>query len=185
MDWLVFRSINRWAGQSPVLDAVMMALGGWVSLVGPLLFFGFWFMPGPSRPRRRLAVVLAGIAVLIGLGLTDVPSFVMSRDRPWETHRVTVLVANPPAGASFPSQHVAATAAMVAGLGPHLGRWSLVAWLLTVGAALARVFVGVHYPSDVLVGFLMGWLAGAVVYHNRDVLEPFASRVVSLGEELL
>ncbi len=65
---------------------------------------------------------------------------------------------------SFPSAHAANTAALV-GLAGVVGGWRValsLLWLpLLVG--LSRVYVGVHYPSDVVGGWMIGWAVGAGV----------------------
>lgn len=185
MDLRLFRLINGMAGHSPLLDLGMVILAEWVMKACPFLLAALWFFPGPGRPERRIAVVLTGMAVLMALGLTDLPALFYQRTRPFDVHKVTLLLNRPPPLPSFPSAHLSVIAAVSSALGRRLGRWSFAAWALTVGAMVARVFVGVHYPADVLGGVVIGWTAGAVVYHNRDALHTFAERIVSVGEELL
>jgi len=185
VDRLLFQWINGLAGHWFVLDWFMVILAEWVLRLTPLLLAGLWFWPGPGRPGRRIAVVLTSLAILLALGLTDLPSIVFYRPRPFEAGAATVLVRNPPALPSFPSAHVAVAAAFVSAMGRRLGKWSAAAWALVAGSMFARVFIGVHYPADVLGGLVSGWVAGAVVYHNRDVLHAFALRIVDMGEELL
>ncbi|HWI50827.1 MAG TPA: phosphatase PAP2 family protein [Symbiobacteriaceae bacterium] len=185
MDFQLFRWINGLAGHWPWLDLCMVMLAEWVMRSTPLLLAGLWFFPGPGRQGRRIAAVLTGLAVLISLGLTDLPSILYHRPRPFEVSSVTVLVRNPPPLPSFPSAHVAVVAAFAGAMGRRLGRWSAAAWALVGASMFARVFIGVHYPTDVLGGLVTGWVAGAVVYHNRDALHAFALRIVAMGEELL
>lgn len=82
--------------------------------------------------------------------------------------RARPIVADPiehAPGFSFPSGHVANAAAMATAtvllLWPFLGRWSRTALaasggVLVVVTCLDRVFLGVHYPSDVTAGVLFG-----------------------------
>ncbi|HWI64230.1 MAG TPA: phosphatase PAP2 family protein [Symbiobacteriaceae bacterium] len=184
MDILLFRWMNGLAGRSPALDMVMVLLADWSSIVSVLVVTLMWFWPGPSRSQRRVEAVLIVLAILLALGLCELPAFVYARLRPYEVERVTLLV-RAPFSPSFPSVHLATAGALVAAMGPRFGRWRYVGWALSVGSLFARVFVGIHFPSDVLVGLLTGWLAGAVVWHNRDALREFARRIASVGEELL
>lgn len=63
-------------------------------------------------------------------------------------------------GGSFPSNHAlnnAAAAMVLSWFYPHR---RILWWSIAVIVALSRIYVGVHYPSDVLGGFVMGILAG-------------------------
>ncbi len=63
---------------------------------------------------------------------------------------------------SMPSthtSHAAIAAAFLIGLYPRL-RWMLVPWVVVVG--FGRVFVGAHWPSDVVVGGILGWGLGTI-----------------------
>lgn len=184
MDLLVFRWINGFAGRSPILDMAMIWLADWLAYGAPLLLLGLWFLPGQTRPERRITAVLTVGAMLLALGAADLPSVVYFRPRPFQTHQVTLLVREPLLP-SFPSTHIAAMSAMFVGLSQHVGRWQYGAWALAAGSMVARVYVGVHYPTDVLAGFLDGLLVGLLVMANRDALRTFAARVVGFAEELL
>lgn len=129
--------------------------------VGLVFFVGLRIALGRWRESLFLAVVLAGEVTIFVC-----TTFVIDRDRPNVTH----LDSAPPTS-SFPSGHTAASVALYAGL-------ALIAWhaanrgwlrtLATAGAilipvlvALSRLYRGMHYPSDVLAGALLGcvWLA--------------------------
>jgi membrane-associated phospholipid phosphatase len=115
-----------------------------------------------ARGKRESAA-----RMLVGVGLVYVACEVLGkvwpRDRPFEeSARIESLVAHEP-GRSFPSRHVASGLAMAAIGGrehPQLGQtMALVAWLLGV----SRVAAGLHYPSVVLAGALLGRFAGYVL----------------------
>ncbi|MDF2628377.1 MAG: bcrC [Symbiobacteriaceae bacterium] len=184
MDLLIFQAINGLAGRSALLDFIMTVLAEWLAYGAPLLLLGLWFLPGPARTERRITAVLTAGAMLLSLGMADLPGLVYFRPRPFESHEVTLLVREPLLP-SFPSTHMAAMSAMFVGVGEHLGRWQYLAWGVAAGSMLARVYVGVHYPLDVAAGFLDGLVVGLVVMQNRDALRDFALRLISFAEELL
>jgi undecaprenyl-diphosphatase len=78
-------------------------------------------------------------------------------------------LASCPASSSFPSGHATGAAAFWAALAvlllPRLGRWSWALLAVPVLVALSRVWLGVHYPSDVIAGLLVGgcWAAAWTV----------------------
>ncbi|HLN61389.1 MAG TPA: phosphatase PAP2 family protein [Symbiobacteriaceae bacterium] len=182
MDRLLFIWINGMAGQLPWLDSLMVALGRSVAPVVLPLCAALWWWPGPTRHERRIGVSLTVLAVLLALGAASVAGFIYYRPRPFKVIDTLLLVPRVP-DASFPSTHTAVLSA-VATVVPLPGRpWRAAVWLLVAGVMIGRVYVGVHYPSDVLGGLAFGWATGAAVWGNRDVLRAFAERVVGAVEE--
>lgn len=75
---------------------------------------------------------------------------------------------------SFPSGHAALSAAIVTSWSLSHPRWYVVApgaaW--AVGVSLSRLYLGVHYPSDVLAGTVLGVAVAATVHHVRHAITP-------------
>jgi undecaprenyl-diphosphatase len=125
---------------------------------------------------RRPNVWIGGLTALGGAALGLIGNVIVShiwfRDRPFVAHPGTVhLLVHHPADASFPSDHSAALAGIAVGLLAFV--WWLgaigIVWALAVG--LARVYVGEHYPGDVLGGYAIGILGGlAAVWVARTAL---------------
>lgn len=126
--------------------------------------------------RRRLALWVAG-TVLVALCVQQALKALVGRDRPEWREPV-----DSGSFAAFPSGH-AMTAAVVCGLllwvlalvgrEPWRG-WGTLAGLAVVsvlGVGWTRLYLGVHWPSDVLAGWLTGWccVAVAVVTYRRSL----------------
>ncbi len=141
---------------NPILDAVMVVITylglALLPAIGVLLFV--------AKQRR------AGLAVLMALLVAEVFTltfqFLALRPRPVDV-RAVIPTPNFP---SFPSGHAAAAFAVAAVLMLSYRRWRV--WLPTlIGAsliALSRVYLGVHYLSDILGGAVVGLGAGAACY---------------------
>lgn len=69
------------------------------------------------------------------------------------------------AGLGFPSGHVAVASALATVAGPYLTtRARRTSWVLVWLVALGRVYVGVHFPLDVIGGAALGWAVGTAVH---------------------
>ncbi|MGC4807931.1 phosphatase PAP2 family protein [Micromonospora sp. DT233] len=119
-----------------------------------------------AGPRNLALALTAPFAVVLAYGGSELLKTVVDQDRPCRVPTELVIIAEqcPPVGDwSFPSNHstiAGALAVAVLLLSPRL------AWFaIPVGAlsAFSRTFVGVHYPHDVIAGFLLGALVVAVV----------------------
>ena len=119
---------------------------------------------------------MAGVAILVAIGIAGALSEfaikdLVMRPRPFQMSDTFnawwQFVGSPDAhGSSFPSGHVAgATAAMIA-LAYAARRWyvSLLGVLMILAMAIDRMYLQVHFPSDVLAGFILGFASGIVGY---------------------
>lgn len=105
--------------------------------------------------RGRLAVRAAG-AALTAWTVAQGAKKVFGRTRPYDDDAVDVLVRRP-AGTSYPSGHPAVAAALARVLAPEAGKAiKPLIERLPAFVAASRIYVGVHYPSDVIGGRLVG-----------------------------
>jgi len=165
MDYQLEQWVNSAAGHSQVVDALMVALAKWSEVAFIALVVG-WLLWGliARASDRRQAAVRALLASGLALAVNQAISLAWSRPRPFAAHpgQVHVLLSHP-ADASFPSDHVAAAAAiaiLVLSVRRGLGLATL---LVALAVGYARVFVGDHYPGDVVGGALVGVLAGVAL----------------------
>lgn len=124
----------------------------WIALSLLLVCFG----------RTHRAGASALLALALGALMTNVlikPAF--ARIRPYEVVDGLILLIEKQKDFSFPSGHSCASFAAAVALWRHLSRRVSVSLLcLAALIAISRLYVGVHYPSDVLGGILIGILAG-------------------------
>lgn len=109
--------------------------------------------------RWRAALDVAGAGATAWVAAQAIKPLV-ERPRPYQAEGRDRLVSEP-AGSSWPSGHPAVAAAMAASLTPRLPPAAkVVASGLAGFVAVSRVYVGVHYVTDVLAGLALGSLSG-------------------------
>ena len=132
------------------------------------LMVAFVVVRGHRRRGARHAVVAAGLSAGLALAIAQVLSRIVDRPRPFVADPGSVHVfAHHVADAGFPSDHAtAAFAIAVAILLRHRG-WGAVTLAAAAVLAIARVGMGVHYPSDVVGGAALGSACALALWHPR------------------
>ena len=152
LDYDLFRTVNAWAGRSQTLDGVMVACAKFLPVVFALALIGLWLT---WKPINQRAAFLAGLSALVALGIGQLVGMAFPRPRPYLAHTVHLLIA-PTADTSFPSDHATLGFAVAVLVWRFNRRAGTALLLLVLILAFARIFVGAHYPTDVLGGAVLG-----------------------------
>lgn len=156
---------------APVLDAIFPWIThlGAAGLIWIVLAVVLLCVPGQRAYGVQVALALLFSLLICNLILKNA----VGRIRPYELAGITELLVDPPWDASFPSGHTAAgiASATVLLLNRHRLRWP--ALVLAVLIALSRLYLYVHFPTDVLAGALIGVLCGVLAAVSwRKLLRP-------------
>ena len=114
-----------------------------------------------AQSNRLLAFILIPALSFV---LVSVVRKLLSAPRPYEVWSITPLILKNTKGQSMPSRHVfSATIISMAILQLNL-IWGIFFLILSLVIALCRVLGGVHYPRDVMAGFLVGIICGLLLF---------------------
>ena len=100
----------------------------------------------------------------IGFGLLSAIRKRLNQARPYEKWAIQPLLAKDTSGKSMPSRHVFSATVISMCLLYFFWLPGLICLLLSAGLALVRVIGGVHYPKDVVIGYLCGICWGALIF---------------------
>lgn len=155
----VFDAVNR--GHGPFADRVFAGVTELGSLYAVGAAAGSLAALGRPRAAAR-SVAAAGATWLLGQGVKKL----VDRPRPYDADPGgTRAMIAPPMGTSWPSSHPAVLTAFTTVAARELGSGRVAragSTALGLSVAASRVYLGVHYPSDVVSGFLMGRAVAAV-----------------------
>ncbi|RSO03233.1 hypothetical protein DMH18_38265 [Streptomyces sp. WAC 06783] len=184
VDGPAYEAVTRLAQHSPRwLDTAVTVWSAYgLALFALLMILGWWRARRTGAAAAVMALAIP-LAALLAYGLDVVLKLVVREDRPCQSLRVSTLEACPaPGDWSFPSNHAAIAAAAAVAL-LFVSRW-LGALACGAAAAMAasRVWVGVHYPHDVLTGLVVGGLTALGIMLAAGRLSPaLARRMTAAG----
>ena len=165
IDWSLFHALNAGVATRDWLEDPVSTFSDLAVPLFAAATIALWFLARPyGDPKWKRACLSALAAASVAMLTNQVISHLWERPRPFTAHHaLTHLLAAPSPDPSFPSDHAAVSMAIafaVLAFSRRAGALFLVAATLI---GLSRIAIGVHYPSDVLAGMLIGWAAAMLV----------------------
>ena len=176
MDQEVFQWINRLADRSTWAHCAFTTYAKTgIVVFAALLAVSYIDARHYGNHRQLAGTVWTGAAALVALGIGQLIGNAVDRIRPYETITGVHLLVSRTTDFSFPSDHATVAGAVAAGLFLANRKWGTIAIVAAVLMAFARVYVGAHYPGDVLGGLALG---GAVAIGGSYMIVPIFARII-------
>lgn len=152
---------HRYAALNPVMWTLSaVGRGGmiWVA-VGAIIAW---------RTKRWHDFATLAIALLVTTIVADyILKPIVHRTRPFNAIAAVAVIGGRPHDASFPSGHAANSFAAALVMSVMVPRLRVLWWTLAAAIAFSRVYVGVHYPADIVGGAVIGTICSAAVVAAR------------------
>ena len=182
----LFLWINSLAGSYPPVDWLLQLIASDylipVSLV--LALFAIWFAGSTKTMRQNYQI---GVFVaLTSMALSSLTVLILNqfyfRPRPFEAlfDEGMLLLFYPPTDSSFPSNATAAVFGIAFSVWNINRRIGLGLIIMASIYGFARIFVGVHYPLDILGGIVISLLITLLVVKLKDLLKPLLEMVLKM-----
>ncbi len=158
-EWTVLNFIQENI-RNEILDGIVpaiTALGNagmiWIILACALMI---------SKKHRTTGMILVAAMVIDAVLCNGILKPLVDRMRPFEVNPDIVLLIPPPQDPSFPSGHTAISFAVVTVLYLRKEKYWYISFVLAVLIAFSRMYLYVHFPTDVLGGCVLGILCGGL-----------------------
>lgn len=176
LDESAFLQLHSLAGHSSFIDWTIIFCAEYVAYILPVVFLWFlWSTTTYEKRERVVTLFVVGFSSLFArFGVASIIRFFYHRPRPFLTFDIQPLF--PETSFSFPSGHASFFFAFAFTLYLYDKKWGTWFLIATVIMTTARVVAGVHYPSDIIGGMIVGVLTACLTFRY---LGPLFKRVVS------
>lgn len=126
-----------------------------------------------GSPHARYVALMSVAALLLSEGVTNgLLKPLVRRERPFAHPGLAALLVNAPGPHSWPSAHASSSFAAAGVLAFAYPLWAVAFLLVALLVAYSRVYVGVHYPLDVVAGLVLGLAAAMAIIALSLAIDP-------------
>lgn len=174
LDIQLFHFFNNFAGQSRIFDALIVFLAEYFQYLLIIIFLLLSYFSGYARSEKiRIFLVTTGSMIIARLGVTEIIRFFYHRPRPFLTLEAHKLISNSDwfysdKEWSFPSGHSAFFFAMATAIYLYNKKRGIGFFIAAILMNISRIVAGVHYPSDILGGAIVGIVIGYIIFYFAE-----------------
>ncbi len=190
-DRALFLYINGLAGKVSIIDGLFRGLSNdYFPVIGCCLIL-IWLWFGTRDATRRQINQKAVLTAAIGIGLANLLVLICNlfyfRARPFaELPPDSVrLLFYKPTDSSFPSNLAAVLFAIAVPVFVKNKSFGAVLLMIAVLSSFGRIYIGIHYPLDVLGGAAIGTLAAWLAFGAIRLISPLVNYLMNLLRKLI
>lgn len=174
----LFELLNAPLGLSPLKIGLATVLAQWLIYLIPVMMVYAWAR-GDHAARLELQQLL--VAMAIALGVAQVVAHVWPQPRPAALHVGVQYLGHDEVDPGLPSEHVTAcwSVALAALASRRFSVWAFPLLALGLLVGWSRIYLGAHFPFDVLVALPVALVGAATSIALRGMLQPALERVLS------
>lgn len=154
-------------GHSRLLDNLMV-FGSTYLIYLIILFIFILGLKGGIREKKACLLILLGIPIAVLL-IKGIHLF-FYESRPFVAFQFPPLITEK-LDASFPSRHATIASVMAFVFTYFKSKWSALLLLAALFVGISRVYVGVHYPLDIIGGFTVGIISIIISLQGKKLLQ--------------
>lgn len=154
-------------GQSWILDDLMV-FGSAYLIYLVILFVFILSLKGGIKEKKACLLILLGLPVAVLL-IKGIHLF-FYESRPFVAFQFSPLVAEK-IDASFPSRHATVSTVIAFSFAYFKSKWAVLLTAVALWIGISRIYAGVHYPLDIIGGFLVGTASVIIALQGKKLLK--------------
>ncbi len=179
----LFLAINQYAGSSKIVDAIAVGIAEYLPYLFIIILVYLWFK---QHVEKKSIPLHAGYSAILGLLINLAVSSVYFHPRPFMENLGITLIHHV-ADSSMPSDHTTFMLSIAISLFFNKSCRMLGAVLIVSGfiGGLSRVFIGVHFPMDILVSAVVSFFSAVTIFILKERLESTDKFVIGGYEKII
>ena len=182
-DTSLFLLINGWAGKVRFFDELFKGISNdyFAILCVCLTLIWLWFSvrDKTQREKTQKAVLMAAMSIGFAGAAVDICNILYTRPRPFLTLPANLLY-YPPTDSSFPSNFAAIMFAAIVPVILANRKWGIWLLILALVTGFGRVYIGIHYPLDIIGGAVIGIFTGFFALGVGWIINPLMDYILFL-----
>ncbi|GBE54767.1 MAG TPA: undecaprenyl-diphosphatase [Euryarchaeota archaeon] len=177
----MFNYINHFAGTNPILDYAAIIAAKYMPIIFILWVVYLWF-----KNKYQNTALYCFYASILGLSFNFIIGSFYYHPRPFMLHLGKLLVLHS-SDSSFPSDHTTFMLSIAFTLiyFRKTRTSGLILFVLGFLGGFARVFVGIHFPFDIIGSAVVAIFSSFIIYSLRTRLKPLNNLFISLYSSLI
>jgi len=164
IDTDIFYFFNNLAGQSTIFDIIVIFLAEYLGYLLVIVFLTLLYFSKYTNLEKLKIFLVSLISVVIArAGVTEIIRFFYNRPRPFMVLSAENLFTE--TSWSFPSGHATFFFALATTIYLYNKKWGIGFFAVAILINISRIIAGVHYPTDILGGAIIGIIVGYVTFY--------------------
>ncbi|MHC0038085.1 undecaprenyl-diphosphatase [Pseudoneobacillus sp. C159] len=180
MNVKTFQAINHLAGNHPILDAIMIFVTQNALFIFAFILLFMWFF---GNEKYKYTVVYAALTGALSLFINFLIGQIYFEPRPFVTHHVNMLISHA-ADASFPSDHTTGAFSLAFAILLRHRKIGFMTVLIAALTGFSRIYVGHHYPLDVLGSILVALSVSLIVFKASRLLRSIPNVIINMYNKI-
>ncbi|MCZ8494337.1 undecaprenyl-diphosphatase [Priestia megaterium] len=176
MNYELFKMIHGMAGHNVLLDEFMVFCTSNAIYIFGIALLLIWLF---GKEYYKKSAFYAGLTGLVALCINYLITLIYYEPRPFVAHHVHTLISHA-ADASFPSDHTTGAFAIAMLMWLRHKKIGGVMILFALLTGFSRIWVGHHYPFDVLGSIIVATVIAMLLNKLTKMLEPIANFIISI-----
>lgn len=157
----------------PVLDKIMIIATSWGNR--GFIWLAMAGILAVNKKTRSIGLITLAALILSTIVGEGILKHLIQRPRPYTDFPSIQMLVGKVTSYSFPSGHATSSFAAAYVLSRYLKKYSPVFWTMAFGITFSRIYLFMHYPTDIIAGIVLGLLCGKTVsylYENKLKNQP-------------